>query len=83
MCQYAHHPHPNVLPAMPERKKGTKQTENGATENGRDTEEKVAIMANGPSTVVMSPSVEITEAGGEGSSKSQECSTVSDEVTSS
>ena len=83
MCQYAHHPHPNVLPAMPERKKGTKQTENVATENGKDTVEKVPIMANGPSTVVTSPSVELTEAGGGGSSKSQECSTVSDKVTSS
>jgi len=83
MCQYAHHPHPNVLPAMPERKKGSKQTENGATENGRDPEEKVPIMANGPSTVVTSPSVELTEAGGGESSKLEECITVSDEVTSS
>ena len=27
MCQFAHHPHPNVLPAMPERKKAQKKTD--------------------------------------------------------
>ena len=84
MCQYAHHPHPNVLPAMPDRKKGSKGADSGSggTENGKrdPTEEKVPSLANGPSTVVTSPS---DEAGGGVSSEPKECSTVSDDATSS
>ena len=84
MCPYAHHPHPNVLPAMPDRKKGIKGAESGSggTENGKrePAEGKVPSLANGPSTLVSSPS---DEAGGGVSSESKECSKVSDDVTSS
>merc|ERR1712037_184332 len=84
MCQFAHHPHPNVLPAMPDRKKGIKGAESGSggTENGKrePAEGKVPSLANGPSTLVSSPS---DEAGGGVSSESKECSKVSDDVTSS
>ena len=43
MCPYAHHPHPNVLPAMPDRKKSSKRTESEGAEKGKDAsaEEKV------------------------------------------
>ena len=83
MCPYAHHPHPNILPAMPDRKKGTKRTDAGCggSENGKDTSEGKVSLTNGASTVATSPSDEKPEAG-EGMN-SKECITVSDEVTSS
>ena len=69
---------------MPDRKKGIKGTESGSggTENGKKepAEEKVPSLANGPFTVATSP---LDEAGGGVSSQSKECSTVSDDVTSS
>ena len=81
MCPYAHHPHPNILPAMPDRKKGTKRTDAGCggSENGKDTSEGKVSLANGAT----SPSDEKPEAGEEMNFKSPECITVSDEVTSS
>ena len=86
MCPYAHHPHPNVLPAMPDRKKGTKGTESGS--EGTETEKKDSAegkvpLANGPSTVVTSPLDELTESGTEVNSRPQKCSKVSDDVISS
>merc|ERR1712130_195332 len=86
MCPYAHHPHQNVLPAMPDRKKGTKGAESGSerteTEKKDSAEGKVPL-ANGPSTVVTSPQDELTESGTEVNSKPQKCSKVSDDVISS
>ena len=83
MCPYAHHPHPNILPAMPDRKKGTKRTDAGCggSENGKYTSEGKVSLTNGASTVATSPSDEKAEAG-EGMN-SKECITVSDEVTNS
>ena len=81
MCPYAHHPHPNVLPAMPDRKKSSKQTESGEAEKGKDAsaEEKVPTVNGSCKTD------ELTESGEKLSSvlKPQEFSAVPVRVNSS